>query len=96
MVNHTSGHVVLLERYASERLRSRPSSRAPVLVIWEFDEIPYDLLGSIHLLLHLEHEMVKLLLQLLVGVVDQKLLEMVVLERLESEVIERTRRSINR
>lgn len=58
---------------------------APVLVIRELDEVPLDPLAAVLLLLHLEHELVELLLQLLVRVVDQELFEVVVLERLEPE-----------
>lgn len=69
----------------------RPSGRhtrrhAPVLVVGELDEVPLDALAAVLLLLHLEDELVELLLQLLVGVVDQELLEVVVLERLEPEL----------
>lgn len=45
------------------------------LVVREFDERPLDTLLAVLLLLHLEHELVELLLKGLVGVVDAQLLE---------------------
>lgn len=53
----------------------------PVLVVGELDEIPLDVFVTVLLLLHLEDKLVELLLQLLIRVVDEKLLEVIVLER---------------
>lgn len=66
--------------------------KLPVLVVGELDEVPLDVLAAVLLLLHLEHELVELLLQLFVRVVDQELLEVVVLERFEPTHQPRKRR----
>ncbi|WPK27202.1 hypothetical protein PUMCH_004579 [Australozyma saopauloensis] len=54
------------------------------LVVGKVYEQPLDLLLDVLFLLQLEHVLVELLLQLLVGVVDAELLERVLLEVLES------------
>ena len=54
------------------------------LVVVEVDHLPLDPLLDILLLLQLEHVLVELLLQLLVGVVDTELLEGIRLESLEA------------
>lgn len=53
------------------------------LVVHELDVRPVDLLALVLRLLHLEHVLVEVLLQLLVGQVDAELLEVILLELLE-------------
>ena len=76
----------IVEVFDDGLIRQGQQQNPPVLVIRELDEVPLDPLVAVLLLLHLEHELVELLLQLLVRVVDQELLEVVVLERFEPEL----------
>ena len=55
-------------------------------MVWGVTQV--DPLGLVQLLLHLEDVEVEVLLQLLVGEVDQQLLEAIVLEDLEAEDVE--------
>ena len=59
-----------------------------VLVIHELYLSPLDIFLLVLLLLHGEHVLVELLLQLLIGVVDAQLLETVLLEDLEAKDIQ--------
>lgn len=54
------------------------------LVVVEIDHTPFDSLFDVLFLLQFEHVQIELLLELLVGVVDAKLLERVGFERFES------------
>lgn len=60
------------------------------LVVRELNVTPVDALAPVLLLLHLEHKLVKLLLQRLVGIVDAQLLKVVVLEVLEAKNVKHT------
>ena len=55
-----------------------------ILVVHECDVGPVDLLALVLGLLHLEHVLIEVLLQLLIGQVDAELLEIVLLERLKA------------
>ena len=55
-----------------------------VLVVHEGDVGPVDGLALVLRLLHLEHVLVEVLLQLLIGQVDAKLLKVILLEALEA------------
>mmetsp|Transcript_24017 Transcript_24017/g.69012 ORF Transcript_24017/g.69012 Transcript_24017/m.69012 type:complete len:722 (-) Transcript_24017:1240-3405(-) len=59
-----------------------------VLVVREGNELPQNALLFVFLLLHLEHELVELLLERLIGVVDAQLLKVVDLEGFEAEDIQ--------
>ena len=60
------------------------------LVVLVFAVLPIDALSSVNLLLKLKHVMVELLLQLLVSVIDAKLLKGVHIKYLKSKDIQKT------
>ena len=59
-----------------------------LLVVHELDLTPRNVLLPVLLLLHLEHVVIEVLLQFLIGVVYAQLLETVLLEYLEAEDVQ--------
>lgn len=59
-----------------------------MLIVLELYVLPGDVLPNILVLLHLEHLLVKNLLQFLIGVVDTQLFKRILLEYFESENVQ--------